>query len=80
MQEKADPLPALPAIGHRDLVHRLNNLLTVILAHSESALSSDDPADLRSALEVIAKATTNMAAVVHDFAKANSAAGTANRQ
>lgn len=67
-------------MGPRDLAHRLNNLLTVVLAHAESSLANDDPAEMRRALAIIAQTSKEMAAVVHDFAKSSSGASHARRK
>ena len=64
----------------RDLVHRLNNLLMVVLANADSALASDDPASMRRALEVIAQASTHMATALHDFSRSPSGTSSPNRK
>lgn len=61
MQQAPEPAPALPAPSTRELVHTLNNQLTVVLAHAECAKDSDDPEELRRALRAIVQAATAMA-------------------
>ena len=63
------PAPALPSSEPRAFAHRLNNLLTVVLANAESALSGGDPAEMKRALEIIVPATHSMADLVRGFAR-----------
>lgn len=69
MQQESNLSPALPAAGPREFAHRLNNLLTVVLAHAEAALSSEDPEEMKRALQIIVQSSTSMADVVRNFAK-----------
>ena len=69
MHQEPDPPPALPSTGSREFVHELNNRLTVVLAQAEVALSSEDPDDMKRALQVIAQAASCMADSVRSFAK-----------
>ena len=73
MQQRLDPAPPPCDAGARDFVHKLNNLLTVVLGDAENSLSSDDPAEMKRALESIATAADSMAEVLRGFAKACSA-------
>jgi two-component sensor histidine kinase len=73
MQQQPDPSPALPAAIPRDLprdfVHKINNQLTVVLAHAETSLSSKDPEEMKRALVAIVEATNSMASTVRAFAQ-----------
>lgn len=75
MDQQPDPSPALPAAAPRDFVHKLNNLLTVVLSSAESALISEDPAEMREALQAIADAAATMATETRAFGRSNQASG-----
>lgn len=75
MQQEPDPPPALPSAGSREFVHKLNNLLTVVMSHAESSLEREDPAEMRKALRIIMQASTSMADALRVFARSNHNAG-----
>ena len=79
MQNEPDPPPALPFSGSREFVHRLNNLLTVVLAHAESSLASDDPEEMRRALRVIVEASVSMAKATRVYARPHDTPSSASR-
>ena len=79
MQYDSDPAPALPSVGPRDFVHKLNNLLTVVLGQAESSLESGDPEEMRQALRIILQTSTAIADATRAFAKSNAALGSASR-
>ena len=76
MENNYDPPAALPSTASRDsspardFVHLLNNQLTVVLAHAETSLGSDDPQELRRALQAILTASNTMADAVRAFSHA----------
>ena len=70
MQEVSEPAPALPLQpSTHELIHSLNNQLTVVLAHSECALGSDDPEQLHRALRAILQSATKMADSVRGLSR-----------
>jgi hypothetical protein len=69
MPQEPDLPPVLPSPGPREFAHKLNNLLTVVLAQAESSLASGDPEDMRRALEVIVATSGTMADAVRAYAK-----------
>lgn len=75
-----DPRPALPSPSPRELVHKLNNLLTVVMGHAETAGAGDDIEEMRRALEIIAGASHSMAEHVRTFARLNAMADQAERR
>lgn len=60
---------ARPAPSARELVHTLNNQLTVVLAHAECAKDSEEPEVLRRALNSILQAATAMADSVREISR-----------
>jgi len=81
MQKAPDPASALPAPSTRELVHTLNNQLTVVLAHAECAKDSQDPEAMRRALLSIMQAATAMAESVRTLSRSapRTPAGVAQR-
>jgi hypothetical protein len=71
MEQEPDPPPALPSAGPRELIHKLNNLLTVILARAEASLATDDTDEMRRALEIIVSAANSMADATRAYSHAN---------
>ena len=69
MQPDPNPPPALPRASPREFVHRVNNMLCVVLAHAEATKASSDPDELREAMEIIARTASSMADVVRDYAR-----------
>jgi hypothetical protein len=68
MRAQPDPPPALPQVGLRAFIHKLNNQLTVVMAHSELGSDVEDPAEMRRSLRAISRAAMEMAATVREFA------------
>ena len=64
-----EPASALPTPSTRELVHTLNNQLSVVLAHAECAKDSEEPEVLRRALDSILQAATAMADSVREISR-----------
>jgi hypothetical protein len=84
MQETPEPSPALPAMNmqqpSRELIHTLNNQLTVVSGTAECALDSDEPEQLRRALHSILLAANKMADTVRCLASPGSRASAGARR
>lgn len=52
------------------MIHRLNNQLTIVIAHAECSLDSQDPEAMRRSLRAILDAGTNMAEAVRELSRA----------
>jgi len=62
---------ALPGVSSREFAHKLNNLLTVILADAETGLASGDPEDMRNSLRSVIATTGSIAELTRAFAKSS---------
>ena len=69
MQHDSNPPPALPSGSPREFVHRVNNLLTVIIAQAEISLEHGDAEEMRHGLQAILAASTAMAEATRAFAQ-----------
>lgn len=59
------PLPTEPLVSEaREVLHTVNNFLTLCLTHSEAALDSDERESMRHALRQIVEGSQEMAGFV----------------
>jgi len=63
MPHTPDSMETAPS-SSRELVHRINNFLTLCLAHGEHALGTRSPQDMTRALDLILDGAENMSTFV----------------